>query len=93
MVEGEEENMTIHKTQCDKCLGPIVDGKCDCGIWYMSPDEAPDHVRKRLETLVEFYENGKEMESADHFTGVCSIYFTGDYEKCMKVKMFIRSLG
>jgi len=80
------------RTHCDKCEGLISEGRCPCGFWFNTKDQAfsvtmekaiyaYDHMCEQYQTFIPF--------TGDHYSGNCVAFFKGDYELCLKVKAFI----
>ena len=74
--------------KCDKCRSDILMGECSCGFWFKK-GEMPEHMKVLEKALSHFHNSGKDISSGDHHTGVCFVFFKGDYQLCMKVVEFI----
>ncbi len=84
------------RSNCDKCLSKILDGKCSCGLWKEAEEATEYHPY--LKAILAYNEECKKHGdwsplSGDHFSGTCLILFRGDYEKCIKVKEFVKNEG
>jgi len=77
--------------KCDKCGSDILMGRCSCGIWY-EKDEQPESMQNLERALLDFKKSGKQISSGDHHSGVCFVFFHGDYEKCMNVVKIVEQL-
>jgi len=85
------KRLEMRKT-CDKCKSKIVDGKCDCGVWY-EKKEQPLFAENLERAMLAYNELGTfDPISGDHHSGSCIVLFKGKYEDCEEVKKFIGSL-
>lgn len=81
---------------CGKCQGFIIDGRCDCGIWY-NPGQEPAFL-KTIERAVLAYDHlceqmGKDDPlCGDHYSGNCFVFFKGNAQDVARVKEFIKGL-
>lgn len=86
----------MNRETCDKCGGKIENGKCSCGFWYESHEEPPG--MKILEKAINYFAFLRDQNlcgpvfSGDHHSGHCMVLFDGDYDDCVIVVKFIRSL-
>jgi hypothetical protein len=78
--------------KCDKCGSDILMGECSCGLWFEN-DQMPHYAKVQEEALLNFDKSGAAISSGDHHTGVCFVFFRGDYKKCMKVVKFVEELN
>lgn len=79
------------RTHCDKCTSEIINGECSCGTWY-DPGHLPAFPELLGKALAAFSKTGNKITSGDHHSGVCFIYFKGNYEQCMQVREYIEGL-
>lgn len=76
------------RDKCDKCLTPIVNNRCSCGMWYNENDHTMDSYL--IESVIYLFNSyGTNEMSGDHHTGTAFVFFKGNYEDCEAVKRFL----
>lgn len=81
----------VEKDVCDKCKSKIINGECDCGLWF-NIDEQPDLTMFMERAIIAYNrENIDYPLTGTHHTGTCIIVFKGDIELCEKLKKFLEN--
>lgn len=78
------------KEFCDKCHSKIINGRCDCGVWFNTSD-VPIEIEIFKQAIEEYnkLKGNPFISMTDEETGKCLVLFKGDYDLCVKIKEFI----